>query len=236
METTVILYTVLLICSLQGIIGGQNLTNTIQCIQDVDGIHNKVSCYAECSDCICTLDNASLTSNCTNRYFVKQVIYPFDNITQLYLSSLHVHIITKAAFTRFGKSLLGLDLEGSGLYEIQLGAFDGLIRLEWLDLSNNALHKIKVGTFKGLISLEMLYLEHNVLKEIQVGIFEVGVFDRLMCLKQLQLAANDLHIHSIQLGVFKHLTSLWYLIMRDNALKQVHPAMFREVTNLSWLD
>ncbi|XP_069691376.1 uncharacterized protein [Periplaneta americana] len=80
-----------------------------------------------------------------------------------------------------------LNVSRCSLLSIEIGAFNGLIKLTQLIINNNMVRELKSGTFQELKILKKLELENNGISEI-----ELGTFAGLTSLNYLSLVGNNI--------------------------------------------
>uniref|UniRef100_A0A0C9Q9A6 SLIT1_0 protein n=1 Tax=Fopius arisanus TaxID=64838 RepID=A0A0C9Q9A6_9HYME len=111
-----------------------------------------------------------------------------DNIGWLEIFDVHIPILQRYMFFRFGNTLRSITLRNCGIESIELEAFAGLHKLERLVITGARLPTIRSCWFRDLGRLTELVLENcNVEK------FEYGALDRLSNLRILDLKANRLN-------------------------------------------
>ena len=210
-------------------------------------------CNVHCSPkCTCTLDDVTITSNCTSgNVTVYSIIYPSD-VRYLTWNNSILHNIKPGAFWRFASSLQDLHLTNVSLRDLQPGAFSELTGVTYLDLSFNQLQNISPGTFREFTNLKHLDLHKNILTEITVGLFRglkrletlylrsnriiriaEGVFEDLVQLKRLCLDGNTLS--EITIGVFRGLLRLENLYLHSNGLNWIAEGSFKDLDALLYL-
>uniref|UniRef100_A0A3P9PLU9 LRRCT domain-containing protein n=1 Tax=Poecilia reticulata TaxID=8081 RepID=A0A3P9PLU9_POERE len=112
---------------------------------------------------------------------------------------------------------------------IELGGFDGLVKLKSVEISSNPLRSVPVGLFKDNSNLETIILKFNKL----VGL-EKGLFDGLTNLVDLQLHGNEIEL--IEDQTFDELVNLKKLNLGKNNLTSVSTSWFSKLKNLAKLD
>ena len=89
--------------------------------------------------------------------------------------------------SRHLREITSLDLRGQGIASVNVGDFDGLVRLHTLDLSDNILRALPQGVFDQLLLLRTLRLNGNLLQTLPANLF-----DTLFMLEELTLHGNPL--------------------------------------------
>ncbi|EFN78221.1 chondroadherin [Harpegnathos saltator] len=95
--------------------------------------------------------------------------------------------IPERSFTRYGRSLVSLNMQDCGIRTISDYAFDGLTGLKKLSLPYNNITLLRDQWFASLPSLEQLDLSHNLITSI-----EPTAFERLRGLRRLDVRQNRL--------------------------------------------
>ncbi len=164
---------------------------------------NGTRCHTTCPiDCICTLGDKTIASNCkTSPVGEATIQYPSKVTYYLNWRDSVIHTIRPHAFLSIGDELIGLDLSNISLQYLQKSAFDGLQGLESLSLEDNYITEIVSGLFKNLRNLDTLVLSGNQLTELANGTFSM-----LQSLTELYLSNNQLT--ELAPGTFSMLSNL----------------------------
>ena len=118
--------------------------------------------------------------------------------------------LVEACFAEIGpENILGLHLFGYFL-NIPMGLFDGMVELKELFI-DGYLDSLEAGLFDDLASLEKLSIAHN------------------------WNTANDLHFDTLPDGLFRGLSSVTYLSLRDNNLRVIADGVFDDMVALEEL-
>nr|XP_023028507.1 leucine-rich repeat-containing protein 15-like [Leptinotarsa decemlineata] len=130
------------------------------------------------------------------------------NLTFVSLSRNNIDYINSSLFKNC-KNVQYLNLSFNKIFDIQVDAFDRLIKLKVLDLKSNKLSVLKHGIFKNLSNLEHLDLSSNYFKTIPYG-----TLDSLKKLIFLSLSYNEFSI--LDIYMFHSLRNLEELHLNAN--------------------
>jgi insulin-like growth factor-binding protein complex acid labile subunit len=129
-------------------------------------------------------------------------------------------------------SLQYLIISNNRIQEIKLITL--LSNLEYLDLSQNRLISIKKESFKNLNKLKYLNLSYNKL-DLQSEFNNISFFQGQSLLEILDLSFNEIKYLDKNL-TFQNLTSLKFLSLFKNKLKNLNPFIFGFLVNLDELN
>ncbi|KAJ9580759.1 hypothetical protein L9F63_024063, partial [Diploptera punctata] len=150
-----------------------------------------------------------------------------------FLDATRVRVL-KLKWISFGKitnvfngldKLIKLQITDTGLYDIEIGAFDTLTGLKYLDLSNNTLNEIRSGMFRGLGSLKVLKLSYS-----NISTLGKNAFNGLQSLEMLSL--DHCLISTINNDTFIALKSLRELIIGSNKMKEIDADAFNGLSQI----
>ncbi|XP_057341373.1 protein slit-like [Microplitis mediator] len=141
-----------------------------------------------------------------------------DEIGWIEIFDVHIPILKRYTFFRFGNSLRSIMLKNCGIKTIEPEAFAGLHKLERLAISGAQLTIVANYWFQDLTRLTDLILEHD-----SIETFEFGAFNHLRNLRQLDLRSNKINCLPLenleQLRLLQRIEASenpWYCSCRHN--------------------
>ncbi|XP_052852629.1 insulin-like growth factor-binding protein complex acid labile subunit isoform X1 [Drosophila gunungcola] len=164
-------------------------------------------------------------SNCNKTEVT--LIRDTELLTSLTLSNCTLPHLENAFFVRFDH-LLQLELQHSGLSDLDDFSLNGLIRLQSLSLGHNNLSALRSWSSEPLGALSILDLSHNRLSKLRAKSFEL-----YPQLQQLDLQNNQ--INQIEENSFYGLPHLKHLHLNGNQLQKLDSSFFRGLHRLSSL-
>ncbi|KAH8244233.1 hypothetical protein KR026_003147 [Drosophila bipectinata] len=148
-------------------------------------------------------------------------------ITSLSLHNCSFPRLENAFFVRFGH-LLKLEVQNSGLTDMDDFSLNGLVKLQTFSLSHNNLSTLRSWSSEPLAALTALDLSYNRMAKLRENSF--SLFPQL---QQINLGSNQ--ISQISEDSFHGLTHLKHLILSGNRLQHVDSTFFQGLHRLSSL-
>lgn len=135
--------------------------------------------------------------------------------------------ISTSVFLKFS-SVAVLNLNENSIESIQLGAFNGLYKLEELYLRKNKIKIITKGVFNSLANLKVLDISSNLLEEI-----EENSFHGLTKMEKIILSSN--HLTYLSESVFVSQKQIKYLDLSGNQFNVLNESIFSNMSELETL-
>ena len=121
------------------------------------------------------------------------------------------------------------------LRTVELGAFNGLIKLRYLIMSSNKIGEILPGTFENMSNLEYLDISYNKIKDLNSTMFSgLEAFNGFTKLTHLLIWGNK--ITEIRSGTFNNMRCLEYLDLSNNRIEHLDSAVFSGLVNLKYVN
>ncbi|XP_050357712.1 leucine-rich repeat-containing protein 15-like [Nymphalis io] len=149
---------------------------------------------------------------------------------------------------------ISLSLQGCRITGMDNDSFENLYSLKYLDLSQNQISTVKLGSLGSSKQLIYLNVSHNLLSELQPGSFDetpnldvldlegnriklnLGIFDRLIKLRHLDLSNNNLRGKDFDSSLFSRNTHISYLDLSVNDMNDAPITLLDAVQVLDFLN
>jgi len=181
----------------------------------------------------CTCDTGGHYVSCYNTSLTDLPSKHFTDVRALEIK-YNITLLVKDSFVSLNELEI-LYIRKCELRTIELGAFNGLIKLRYLIMSSNKIGEILPGTFENMSNLEFLDISYNKIKDLNSAMFSgLGAFNGFTKLTHLLIWGNK--ITEIRSGTFNNMRCLEYLDLSNNRIEHLDSAVFSGLVNLKYVN